>query len=478
MPSVDIPSDAPSERYRRMSALAEAADVEDVDAPHSEDGTEYLYVKEFDATYRWDADCEDDADGFGVLAPAEDAAGRWLLVGSEIRLAPRGADLDDWPRLRAAIAALAYRGRVRCAAGAWRCDSNQSLAISGGRVTWEAGSTLAMTLTALGIGGGFAASAFYNTSGTESGDATTVASDAAAGVLEVTVASVASLHADDWIQIYRAGGIGGHRYLCTRQIRKIVGLVLTLDRPLFRPYPAGCGVHVVTPTRDFEVEGNGLVVTGTGDAIWQVNAAVNCKLKGIRGSGTFGIYLYCADVGSRDMTFEDVDGDGLDVTNVVFQIDYGEMVRHINCNGRRGKVTDMAHNSSDFCELQRGSLTEQTQAGGNRAVWVVSALDSSDDIGCQGIRAVGTVIAGGIGPGLLAQNGAQVALVDVDISGCQTGIVATAGTAASEVTTFGGRIHDNSQYALIAQQASSIRTYGTVRSGSKLEATGGTVEEN
>jgi hypothetical protein len=475
VPTVDIPSTEPTGRYRPMSALGEAADVADVRAP-AEDDVEYLYVEEFDATYEWDGTSTATIDNVRVLG-VEDEQGRWLLIGHEVSLRPFGGVARDWERLMLAVTAMAYFGKVNASGEAWRDDSLERYP-SGGYLEFMSGATLAADLEPVGLDGSFAASPFWNDGGTGVADLTTLAADADVGDIEIVVTSAAGLAEEDWILIDKPGGDAGVAWLCQRQIRAINGTTLTLDTPLCRPYTTGGGVSVINGTHDVRIIGNGLRVSGTGDAIVQFNAMNNCRIQGIYGEGTYGIYLFCADVGSRDSVFEDCQGDGLDATNVVFQADYSERIRHVDCRSKRGKISNLAHNSSDFCAVVRGNHTEHTQVGGNRAVWKVDILDTADTIGCQGIRGDGVAIAHGVGPGLLVQNGGEVTLVDPDISACQSGIVVTGGVSASKVTAFGGRIHANASASVIAQQNSVGVSYGTVIDAPPTTATGGTWTEH
>lgn len=342
-----------------MAVKATAAEVAEARPAWPTRGdARHVYVEEFDAVFAWDALSEADADGYTILGHAQAATlpGRWNLVGDRITLSPRGGGLDDWPRVMAACAALAYRGEIHLRTGAWLCKSNQ-VTPSGTRLTFAPGCTLACSLTPLGIGGAFAASPFWNGGGTEVANTTTLADDADIGDVEIEVASAAGLSVGDIINLRHSDA-----WIRQRKIIAIDGTTVRIDEPLLRPHYIGDGVAVVDGTLDVVVIGNGLEITGTGDAAFELISAWRCYVEGINVSGTgWGIYQFAFDVAARDCWWVRCNADGGNIVLGGFAHDFGERTHMIDCNSRRFVHSNVTHCSTDDCSVTRGNITEQVR---------------------------------------------------------------------------------------------------------------------
>src|SRR3990167_2478200 len=413
--------------------------------------TPTVYVDEFDACYRWTPGSVVVPDGFRVIAHTLGAAGRWILDGGAITLAPsRGA---TWTTLVAARAAMAYRGKIICAAEAWTADVGVTLVTNcpnGTHEIWLPGATINGTI-AFSPGTIAQNAIWYNNGGTTAPTAaTTLAVNAAIAATQLTLTSAVGFNVGGWFRILQ-----GVAYTRTYKILAKVGDVITIDRPLRRPFTAAAAVvEAISAALDITIEGNGVQVTGQADALIQLASGVNCHFLDIHASWTGKGFGAVFDLGSRDCTMDNVSVDALGVTQTCFLLANTENIDLYDCIGIRAGVAGapvgvcLSIPSSDNPHVWGGSFTES-----DGSVCILDVEDLTDIYGTRGGIFSGVYFGNApAGNGCLVQNGSSFnTWVGCEFSYNQTGIgFANSAQAPTANTVEGGVARGNAQAAVFA----------------------------
>lgn len=406
-------------------------------------GLQWVYVDEFDATYRWNLGSAVAVDGYRVLGHTAGQAGRWILDGAKITLSPLGAGLDDWARLAGAWTAMAYMGEVWMNAGAWRCDTEQVIP-SGTTLQMTAGVTIASTLVANPPD--FTGTVFFNDGGTTAVNLTTVAVDAGTDSSSLQVANAAAIAIGNRIIIRNSVA-----WATARQVVNKVGNVLTLDRPLLRPFIVGDGVAVIATARDITIRGNGATITGTGDAAMLFSAAWDCEVSGLN-LDTTTTYGLVYDIASRDSIIDGCTVDGNLALESAYQIDSAESCDIVDCYSTRPANNNIVMAGSIDCHIMRGIHADAAADNG----MLMTILDAGDTIGCRGCTADNvTFVGAGAGSGIrVINNSSDNTFTGCDFSYNQGGVTFTAGASRNAIV--GGRARANTQVAVLAQGATAL----------------------
>jgi len=429
-------------RWLRATTRASATLVEAAPGPVSPAALD-VFVPEFDASYRWVAGDETAADHYRVLGHTGGAEGRWILSGDRITLRPLGGVLDDWARVMAACAAMAGHGTVvlmnHGALVPWRVDSEQ-VTPSGATIDLG-GSHLVSTLTP--NPSEFTGSVFFNTGGTEAANTTTLSADAVASATTVTVASASGIAVGDRISIRR-----GSLWATAREVAGKVGNVLTLDRPLLRPFVSGDGVVVVETCKDITIRGGGARISGTGDAVVMFVAGWDCHVEGLRVDSTM-TYGMVFDIGTRDSTISKCVVDCNATSESAFQFDAVETCSIIDCHSERSASNNIVFASCINSHVVRGAHGRSVGDG-----MELTVLDETDTIGSRGCTVDGTAFVGNAGSGIRVQNGSSDnTFTGVDLSYNQGGVTFTAGACRNSLT---GRARGNTQVAVLAAGSTTL----------------------
>lgn len=391
------------------------------------------YVDEFDATYRWALGDATAVDGFRVLGHTGGAAGRWILAGDRISLRPLGGGLNDWVRLASAWVAMAYHGTVVLLPGLWTCSSQEKI-VSGVSLEMSSAVTINVNLAKLLVPP-FTAP-FYNVDGTGAPTTTTISVDAAAGAAAITVASAAGLAVDDYV--YLRNGLA---WRCLRQIKGIVGNVVTIDRALLRPYPIGAEVAVVDGVLDVSIRGNGARITGAASCVSIFIVADRCDIGGLLVEADM-FAPFCYDNGSRDSVFRQCIVDGMTTTTQGYILASCENCALDACDSTRVVATNVYIAGSDNCAVEHGMHTDS--AGDGLTMDVDDPADTLGNRGCV-IRAAAFLKSAGSGI-FVKNNSSENTFEGVDASLNVTGYLINSG--ASRNTIVGGRCRGNSQGAV------------------------------
>lgn len=373
----------------------------------------WLYIDEYDAYYRWYAGDVTPADGYRVIGVTGGVAGRWILDGDRITLAPLGGGLDDWARLIAgACAAMAYKGEVHMLPGTWNCKTAQSTP-NGTTLRGNAGVTIVSTLAPTAPLD-FSNSVFYN-SGNRDITTTTLSANAAAGANTIQVNSAAGIAVGTRFLIQH-----GNAYWTQREAIAVVGTTVTLDRPVMRPYSTNDVVSVATTTRDIRILGGGMLITGTGVAPVEFVTARDCYIADVFASVSmqFG-FLY--DVASRDCAFERCSINCNNATSSGYLLAFGdENISVIDCDSYRagpgGAACGVYMASNDNCRVIRGFHSGSSAFG-----VLLTRDDLSDPIGCVGCVIDSTAFTKNAGAGVQFDIGSGNVARNVTSSYNQTG---------------------------------------------------------
>lgn len=402
------------------------------------DGTT-IYVDEFDAVYRWHLGDATAADGYRVLTHTGGTAGTWILVGDRITLSPLGGGLDDWARLMAACAAMAYQGEVWMQAGSWRCDTAPVGGIANGAVLrGNPGVQIAATLPK-SAPADFSNSVFYN-SGNRDLTLTTVVGAVARGANSIVVASAAGIAIGTRLLIEH-----GLAYWTQREVVDVIGTTLTLDRPVLRPYSNNDVVSVLTSARDIKIYGGGMVVTGSAVAITQLTSARDCYVEDVHAHDIDMQFGHVWDVASRDCKSERCTVDCGSITPGGFLLAFGaENIEVVDCEtyrpGPLAADSGVYIASADNCRIVRGC-----HEGGTGIACLLTRDDPTDTIGCQGVILDSVWFGKSANQGVDIDIGNGNAIVNCETSYNQTGV--TFGTNATNNEVIGGVARGNTVIA-------------------------------
>lgn len=391
------------------------------------------YLDEFDAVYRWHVGDATAADGYRVIGHTGGTAGRWILAGDRISLRPLGGGLNDWARLAGAWVAMAYAGTVVLLPGTWTCSSQEQI-VSGVSLEMSAAVRIEVNLAKLLIPP-FTAP-FYNVDGTGAPTTTTINVDAPAGDAAITVASAAGLAVDDYV--YLRNGLA---WRCLRQIKGIVGNVVTLDRALLRPYPIGTEVAVVDGVLDVTIRGNGARITGTASCVSIFIVADRCEVGGFVVEADM-FAPFCYDNGSRDSVFRRCDVDGMTTTTQGYILASCENCTLEECGSTRVTATNVYLAGNDNCAIERGMHTNSAGDG-----LTMDVDNPADTLGNRGCTVRDAAFLASAGSGIFVKNGSSENTFEgVDASFNVTGYLINSGASRNAIV--GGRCHGNSQGAI------------------------------
>jgi hypothetical protein len=419
--------------------------------PTNAAGQPTCYVDEFAAWYAWIPGSAVAADGFRVIGHTGGSAGRWILVSDGIYMAPsRGA---TWTTLVAARTAMAYKGKITCAAEAWTADVGVALVTNcpnGTHEIWETGATINGTI-ALSLGTVAQNGIWYNHGGTVAPTATTTLNGAVvAGATQFVLTNATGFNIGGWFRIQR-----GVAYTRTYKIVDKAGSTITLDRPTKRAFNNGDNVEAISAARDITIEGNGVVVTGQADSLWQLGSGVNCHFLDIVGRFTTAKFNAAFDLGSRDCTADHVDVDGNAAIPSCFLVHNTENIDLYDCIGTRvggaGTPTVISFASNDNCHDWGGHYTVGTRA------CVLDVEDATDTYGCRACTFNSTFFGKATGNGVeLLNSSSQNSFHGCESSDNQSGWSFTGGNGpASGNVLVGCAANRNSQVAVGANGATN-----------------------
>lgn len=258
-----------------------------------------------------------------------------------IELAPLGNNQDDWPRLKEQMDICAYKDTIELLPGTWICRTKQRIP-SGTHLVASPGVRVHQELQYTGVD--FLNAAF--SSGPIFGEPITSQLQT---VTHPNNRIVLANHDTFSVgQIVRLSqGATGLRQLYYR-IMSISGdgFWLTLSRSIKQSFGSGDMIQSAEsiPT-DIRIEGNGMVLSGTGDRYLEIAAGLRCHVSGIRIDpshgwlGTGGPAM-SFDIGGYECSFTDcvVNSDGHPI-NAGCIIESGERCWIQNCTAEYAGVT-------------------------------------------------------------------------------------------------------------------------------------------
>lgn len=348
-------------------------------------------------------------------------------------LQPRPDGGDDWPAL---MNALANYVAVSMAPGTWHCNSavpipNGAILIGNSRVTVL--STLAKSAP-----GDFSNCPFYNDGGRDLA-LTTLSGNVARGATVLPFTSVVGFAVGTRILVEHAG------YSTQREVVGIVGLNVSIDRPVLRPYSAGDVVSAATTARNITILGNGMKLTGTGVGPVELVTARDCYVSGLvcTMDAQFG-YQY--DVASRDSVFERcaIDGGGTVPSGYLLSFG-GENLVVRDCTSRNvgagGAAVNVYIEGNDGSSVVGGMHSKSTGIG-----CLLTRLDVGDTIGCQGCVIEATAFLGAAAQAIAVDIGSGNQIIATETSYSQSGI--GFGANAIDNVVIGGVARGNSVIAI------------------------------
>lgn len=207
---------------------------------------------------------------------------------------PRGGGADDGPRLAAALAATAaVGGYVQLVGGTYTIITSVAF-VPYGMLVGTPGTTLNFTLATGGNSHfGFA---YGNNNTDPTVTSTTLNTTAVEG--SHTIVSVGPVTPGKWIAIQNTAAANYQIF----QVLASSGsgpYTLTVDEPVRWPFQSTGAIFGVLPLFAPRIIGNGMLVTGTCDRIWEWNYAIDGIVSDFRAVGTFAWGAGGMDLGGR-----------------------------------------------------------------------------------------------------------------------------------------------------------------------------------
>lgn len=352
-------------------------------------------------------------------------------------IAPSGG-ADDAARIQVLLDEHAYERAIELQAGTYQI-AETIVVPSGSVIIGGPGVRLVSTIPESGSPGSPEAAVFYAAPPVPT-VTTTLTADTVPGSTTIEVTSAAGLLEGMEIAILDENHGAGY------VIADVTGTTITLDRTIMQVFASADSIVVdrIAP-KDIHILGNGMVITGTGDAAIELAGAWRCHVSGLRiEDAVFAFVGVNFDVGARDCTIRDcifLCGGGV-LNGWHFEDAERCYAEHVYSSGATGYgmfVTSGWGNIVDGCEAR---LCASGGALVTRAVGTIGG----HSVTFQGCRFVDNT-----GPGLAIESGSE----HVSVMGCHAahnggaGFAVNLGTAASRDVCFSACVANANQNGFV-----------------------------
>ena len=235
-------------------------------------------------------------------------------------------------------------------------------------------------------------------------------------------------------------------YWTQREVIGVAGAVLTLDRPVRRPYSNNDVVSVCTTARDIKIYGGGMQISGSAVAITQLTTARDCYVEDVHAANIDMQFAHVWDVASRDCKTERCTVDCGGITPGAYLLAFGAENIDINdCDsynaGPGGAAANVYIASADDCRITGG-----VHAGSTGTTLIMTRDDVSDTIGCQNCIVDGGAWLKAVAGAIDVDIGTVNQIYGADTSYSQSGIVL--GINANATLVDGGSAQGNTVYGI------------------------------
>jgi len=425
-----------------------------------------FFVEQVAATYNWNSGDTTPDDGWLVLAPLDGGSGRWKLVGEQISLSPGPSATDDWVALFGAggvAAACAYRATIILRPGTWKCNSAQQVP-NGTTLIGSPGVSIVSTLPV--SPDGHSNTPFFADNFSYSPTTTTLTVDVVQGSNQITVASGTALVVNQAIALVKGNNI----WVASYTVMAISGNVVTVERPIFKPFTRGDNVVVMRFASDISILGNGMTLSGTGDRGVQIVCGRNCLVSELNVMSSFRYFVLSYDVGNLYCRFNGCTVKTIGIASYGISIEGGENSAIIDCVCQGSAVTALFLNSCDQCEV-RNCHGLQASIG-----LTLGANDPTDRYGARGCKVVDCSFVGNSSTGIEIGDGSRdndligvVCMYNGSGGGSQAGIYLNPNLDNNAIPTgiriSGATLVGNSGYGLLVDAATGIYASNISTSG-------------
>lgn len=450
---------APLTPRAALAALSGNLDTRaSVQAVHAPANTLTILCAEVSAPYKFDATDLAAGDGVTRLKANDATPGTWVAKGDVICAPlPLGGTSDDAPNLSAFYNACAGKYAVAIRPGTYLWKSAHQLPAKDLLVIGARGVEIQNFLAA--DGQELNAQFNYVAAATL---ITTLQSASVEGSPTITCVSStdASLAVGNFIQLSISGG--SPLRLATYQIKaNNTGTgVLTLDRPVVKPFPSGSPVASTVPCQNLRIVGNGMRLTTDpaaglsprADRAVEIVNGWGCHISGLEISGSFQDFVCGYDLSSYDCAFEDITVDCKGVGFACFTVESAERITLRRCRGRGSNGQAGIHVWGSYnINVDDCHITGCSANGMN-------ITEVSSSVGCRSVRVRSSTFTKNTGHGIAIDTGAsdcEFDAVDTDYNG-GSGIKVTLGSGpAPQSLQFRGlRTRGNSVYGATVDSAS------------------------
>lgn len=314
-----------------------------------------------------------------------------------VEVGPHGAGVDDSMTLQAVLDGAAYRYEVRLLPGVYTV-SNRILVPSGTTLIGGPGVRIVSTIAPT-PGGSPEATLFYAAPPAATILNVTLASPTVPGTRTITVSDASPFRIGDEIALTVENHTAGY------VIAGITGDTITVDRPIVHSFAAGVLVIDRIAPKDIRFYCDGMVVTGTGDAIIEWSGAWRCTVQGLivtAESGSVSDVCVNFDVGSRDCQLIDCELDGGGTAGSCWHFESAERCRAERVYARRAVGQAAFLSSGSGNELNQCAFEESTVG-----LAVNTAVASGTSGGTKNLSIVGCTFTANTGIGLDIRNASR-----------------------------------------------------------------------
>lgn len=377
-----------------------------------------------------------------TYSPPSAGGGAGGASGAPLYLSPLGSLADDGPQIQAALTANAYVRPVVLRAGTYFVDNPINMP-SGAVLQGGPGVYVVSRITptpAESPNYGSPIQSMFRALPPSYSVMTELAAPAATGSRTITVVDSTLLFAGDEIALTNGNLTAGYVVL---EVDNSTG-TLTLEREVLYPFPtAGTSVIDRLAPKDIQLLADGMLVTGTGDAVVEWSGAWRCLVRGLIVSPRSGVVdfqnvVVNFDVGSRECRLERCYLDGAGNSDSIWHFESAEHCVAFQIRAR-GAVNRAWFLTAGYGCAVYSCTAERSGVGAG-----IEAADST-----RGARAAviqGCSFFANTGTGLVIQNACE----RVTVTGCHasynggTGFAVGGGTGPStDVTLDGCHANDN-----------------------------------
>lgn len=368
---------------------------------------------------------------------------------SIVEFSPAGDGYDDGYRFQSLLETIAYQKVVQLMPGeySWQTVCNVP---SGTTILGGPGVRIVSTIEETVDGYGSPEQAVFYAAPVAPTVLTTLTAPTTLGSTNINVTSSSGFNINQEVALIN------DNHCAMYIITNISSNTITFDREILHEFPISGTLFVDrTAPKDIRLIGNGMTITGTGDAFIEWSSAWKCHVEGINvvpDEGYFQYVIVNFDVGSRECTFKNSFLNGGGVTDSCWHFESAE-----NCRAERIRSRG-ATNQAIFLTSGYGCLIDSCSAEDSNEGCILNSAQ-----GLNGVKAftlINCTFTGNTGTGLDILNGSNY----ISVIGCDARYNNGTGMAvndnSSHVTFISCRSSNNGAGFYVVEDCGDVQFIG------------------